>query len=137
MITRDFAERTRARITETRAVIAKLREANKEAVRQLTKIDKQHATDRTRVYDRLGQLADDVVEKLPEEATDADSERAHAIQEQINELSSEVDEVSLTSSSVEDLGGLLSDTINEIYAHLKETETQLVKVERGGVKLGI
>jgi hypothetical protein len=65
MITRDFAERTRARIIETRAVIAKLHEANKEAVRQLMKIDKQHATDRTRIYDRLGQLADDVVEKLP------------------------------------------------------------------------
>lgn len=137
MITRDFAERTRSRITKMRAVIAKLREAHKEAVRQLTKIDKQQVADRTRVYERLGQLADDVVDKLPEEATDSDSDRAHTIQEQINDLSSDVDAVSLAGSSVEDLGGMLGDTINEIYAHLKETETQLAKVERVGTKLGI
>lgn len=137
MMIRDFAERTRARIAETRAVVTKLREANKDAVRQLTKIDKQHVADRTRVYDRLGQLADDVVGKLPEEASDADTEHAYAIQEQINDLSSDVDEVSLAGSSIEDLGGMLGDTINEIYAHLKEAETQLAKVERVGTKIGI
>ena len=137
MITSEFAERTRARIAETRAVIAKLREAHKDTVRQLTKIDKQHVADRTRVYDRLGQLAEDVVDKLPEEATDADSDRAYAIQEQINDLSAEIDEVSLAGSAVEDLDGMLGDTINEVYAHLKEAEAQIAKAERLGVKLGI
>ena len=137
MMTRDFAERTRARIAETRAVIAKLRELGKEAIRQVEKIDKQHVADRTRIYDRLGQLADDVVDKLPEEASEADTERAHAIQEQLNDLSSAVDEIALAGSTVEDLSGMLSETINEICAHLKEAESELAKVERVGAKLGI
>ena len=137
MLTRDFAERTRTRFAETRAAIARFREAIKEAIRQVAKIDKQHVADRGRVYDRLGQLADDVVDKLPEEASEADAERAHAIQEQINDLSSDVDEISLAGSAVEDLGGMLGDTINEIYARLKEAESQLAKVERLGAKLGI
>ena len=137
MLTRDFAERTRTRFAETRAAIARFREASKEAIRQVAKIDKQHVADRGRVYDRLGQLADDVVDKLPEEASEADAERAHAIQEQINDLSSDVDEISLAGSAVEDLGGMLGDTINEIYARLKEAESQLAKVERLGAKLGI
>lgn len=136
MIIRDFAERTRARITEVRAVLAALRETQKNAIKQLAKIDKQHIADRTRVYDRLGQLADDVVAKLPEEAADADSDRAYAIQEQINDLSADVDEISLAGSSTDDLNAL-GDMINEIYASLKETETQLAKVERLGTKIGI
>jgi len=120
-----------------RAVIAKLRDVSKDAIRQVTKIDKQHTADRGRVYDRLGQLADDVVEKLPEEASEPDVERAHAIQAQINDLSAEVEEIALAGSTIEDLGGMLGDTINEIYAHLKEAESQLAKAERLGAKLGI
>jgi hypothetical protein len=137
MITRDFAERTRLRIAETRAIIAKLRETNREAIKQLTKIDKQHDADRTKVYDRLGQLADDVVEKLPEEATDADSERAYALQEQINDVAADVEEVSLAGSTLEDLSGLLKDAFDDLYTSLKSAETQIVKVERAGTKLGI
>ena len=137
MMTRDFTERTRARIAETRAAIAKLREASKDVIRQVTKIDKQHTADRTRVYDRLGQLADDVVDKLPEEASDADADRARAIQDQINDLAADVEEIFLAGSAVEDLGGMLGDTINEIYTSLKEAEAQLTKVERLGATLGI
>lgn len=137
MLIRDFVERTRARVVETRAVVVKLRELGKEAIRQVEKIDKQHNADRARVYDRLGQLAEDIVDKLPEGATIADSDRAHAIQEQINELSSDVDEVSLAGSSVEDLGAILGDAIKEIYALLKEAEIQLAKVDRLGTKIGV
>lgn len=136
-ITSDFAERSRARIAETRSVITKLRDASKEAVRQLAKIDKQHVADRVRVSERVGQIADDVVDKLSEEADDTAFDRAYVIQEQVNDLASDLEEVSLASSSVEDLEGLLSDTIKEIYASLKETESQLAKVERVGTKLGI
>ena len=137
MMTRDFAERTRTRFAETRAVIARLREASKEAIRQVAKIDKQHAADRGRIYDRLGRLVDDVVDKLPEEASETDVESAHAIQEQINDLSADVDEISLAGSTIEDLGGMLGDAIDEIYTHLKAAESQLTKVDRLGAKLGI
>jgi len=137
MITGDFVQKTRARIAEMRAVLGKLRDAHKEAVRQLSKIGKQHTSDRTRVYDRLGQLADDVVEKLPEETPEAAVDEAYALQEQINDLAGDLDEVSLASSSIEDLTGTLADTCNEIYASLKEAEAQLSKVERGAAKLGV
>ena len=136
-MTSDFAERARARVAETRAVITKLRDTSKEAIRQLAKIDKQHVADRVRVSERIGQLADDVVDKLPEDADDAAFDRAYVIQEQVNDLASDFDEVSLASSTVEDLEGTLNDTIKEIYAALKETESQIAKVERVGTKLGI
>jgi len=136
-MTSDFAERSRARITETRLVIAKLRDASKEALRQLAKIDKQHVADRGRVSERIGQLAEDVVDRLPEEADDAAFDRAYVIQEQVNDLASDLDEVALASSTIEDLEGALSDTIKEIYAALKEAESQIAKVERVGTKLGI
>lgn len=136
-MTSDFAERSRARITETRLVITKLRDASKEALRQLAKIDKQHVADRGRVSERIGQLAEDVVHRLPEEADDAAFERAYVIQEQVNDLASDLDEVALASSTIEDLEGALSDTIKEIYAALKEAESQIAKVERVGTKLGI
>ncbi len=137
MITRDFAERTRLRITEMRAIIAKLRETNKEAIRQLTKIDKQHDADRTKVYDRLGQLAEDVTDKLPEEAADADVDRAYALQEQVNDVAADVEETSLAGSYLEDLPGQLKDAFDEIYGSLKSAEAQITKVERAGAKLSI
>ena len=118
-------------------MIARLHEASKEAIRQVAKIDKQHVADQGRVYDRLGQIAEDVVDKLPEAAADADSDRARVLQDQVNDLAADVDEVSLVGSSVEDLGGMLSDTIKEIYMSLKEAESQLSKVERLGAKLSI
>jgi hypothetical protein len=144
MIIRDFSERTRARLAETRArlaetraVVAKLRELSKGVILQVEKINKQHVADRTRVYDRLGQLADDVVDKLPEEATKADADRAYVIQGQINDLASDVDEVSLAGTALEDLSNVLADLTKEIYTHLKEAEVQLSKVERVGAKIGI
>ena len=136
-MTSDFTERARARVAETRAVITKLRDTSKEAIRQLAKIDKQHVADRVRVSERIGQLADDVVDKLPEDADETAVDRAYVIQEQVNDLASDLDEVSLASSTVEDLEGTLSDTIKEIYAALKEAESQIAKVERVGIKLGI
>lgn len=137
MLTNDFAGRTRARIAEARAALSKLRETSKEVTKQLARIDKQHSVDRARVYDRLGQLADDVVEKLPEEAADADVDRAHVIQEQIYDVTASVEEVSLAGSAVEDLPGALGEAISEIYDGLKEAETQVSKVERLGAKIGV
>lgn len=136
-MTQDFARRTRARIAATREAIAKLHEAGKETMRQAAKIDKQHATDRERVYDHLGQLADDVVDKLPAEASSTDADQARAIQDRINDLASNVEEVSLAGSAFEDLGGVLNDTIKGVYTALKEAESQLAKMELLGVKLGI
>lgn len=133
MMTRDFAQRTRTRVAEARAVLTRLRET----LRQLAKIDKQHAADRTRLYDKLGEIADDVVEKLPEEATEFDVDRAYTIQEEINGLASEVDEVSLAGSAIEDLNAQLGDAIKDIYESLKVAEIQLAKVDRLGTKLGV
>ena len=137
MMTKDFATRTRARVSEARVALTRLRDVGRETIKQLAKIDKQHLTDRGRLYDKLGQLADDVVDKLPEEAADPDLDRAFALQEQINDLASEVDEVALAGSSVEDLGALFGDAVNEIYKSLKESEAQLAKVERIGAKIGV
>lgn len=133
MLTEDFAGRTRIRVAEVRAALSKLREMSK----QLAKINKHHTTDLVRTYDRLGQLADDVVEKLPAEATDADSDRAHTIQEQIYDLAADVEEISLAGSEVEDLAGAIDDAIDEIYRRLKATETKLGEVVRLGAKIGI
>ena len=134
MMTRDFARRTRERIAETRAALTRLRELSRETVKQLAKLDKQHAADRDRVYAKLGELADDVVDKLPEEAAN-NSDRAYALQEQINDLAAEVEEISLAST--EDLGGMIGDTVSEAYASLKDAEVQLSKIERLATKLGV
>jgi methyl-accepting chemotaxis protein len=137
MLTNDFAGRTRARIAEARRTLAKLHDASKVAIKQLAKINKQHATDLGRVYDTLGQLADDVVEKLPEEAADADVDRAHAIQEQINDLAAAVEEISLAGGEVTDLASTINAAIGEIYARLREAEAQLGQVTRLGAKIGV
>lgn len=137
MLTDDFVRRTRERTAETRATLARLRELTKETIKQLTKINKQHVTERDRLYTKLGQLADDVVDKLPEEAADSDYDRARVLQDQINDLAADLEEVSLSASAAEDLGGLAKDTIDEAYSSLRETEAQLIKVERLAAKLGI
>lgn len=136
-MTLDFAARSRARVAEIRAALTKLRELSRETRKQLAKIDKQHVADRSRVYDRIGRLAEDLVDKLPEDASDTDSDRAYALQEQINDLASDVEEISLASSAVEDVDGMLGDALREAYASLKESEVQLAKVERLGTTLGI
>lgn len=137
VITREFADRTRARVAETRAALSRLKEVSRDAIKQLDKINKQHTADRTRVYDKLVQLGDDLVEKLPDDASDEDSDRAYSLQEEVHTLASEVEEISGTASAVEDLESLLSDAVREAFAVLKETETQLAKVERIGAKLGV
>lgn len=136
-MTRSFSERTRARIAEARAALAKLRETSKETIRQLAKLDKQHAADRDRLYEKLGEIANDVVDKLPEEATDSDSDRAYVIQAQVNDLAADVEEISLAASTIEDLGDMIRDAVDEAYASLKETEARLAKVEWIAAKLGI
>lgn len=125
----------RARVTEARAALTKLRDVGKETVRQLTRIDKQHTADRTRFYETLGKLADDVTGKLPENVEDSDWERANALQDEVNDLAADVDEVSIIGD-VETLGSVF-DEITGFYARLKEAEAQLSKVERLGAKLGI
>ena len=137
VITRDFAERTRARVAETRAALSRLKEVSRDAIKQLDKINKQHTADRTRVYEKMVQLGDDLVEKLPDDASDEDSDRAHALQEEVHALASEVEEVGGTASAVEDLESLLVDAVREAFAALKEAESQLTKVERLGAKLGV
>jgi hypothetical protein len=135
-MTSDFAQRTRARVAEARAALTKLREVGKETVRHLTKIDKQHASDRDRLSSKLGELADDVIDKLPEAAA-SDLDRARALQEQINDLAGDVEEISFGGGALEDLGGYLHDTINETYASFKAVEVQLSTMERLATKLGI
>ena len=136
-MTRDFAQRTRERIAETRAALSRLREVNKKTLKQLAKIDKQHVADRSRLYDRLSELAEDMINKLPEEASEADSERAYALQEQINDLATDVEEISLAGSAREDLNSLLDEAIRDAYTSLKQSEADLSKAERLGTKLGI
>lgn len=134
MITNDFTQRTRTRIAEMRVTLAKLREAHKDASRQLTRVAKQHDADKTRVQERLGKLADDVVE-LPEEVPETELDNAYEVQEQVHKLAADVEELFLVNS-LEDLGDML-DTISELYADLKKAETQLAKVESFGTKLGV
>lgn len=136
-IVKDFAGRTRSRLAEARAVLNKLRAAHKEAVKQLAKINKPHTSDVDRVSERLGQLADDISVELPEAASDTDVDRAHVIQEQIHAVANDVEEVSLAGYMVEDFAEQLNEAINEFYAHLKEAETQLGKVERLSTKIGV
>ena len=137
MMTRDFAARTRERIAEARAALSRLRELNKETLKQLAKIDKQHVADRSRLYDRLGELADDMISKLPEEASEADSERAYVLQTQINDLAADVEEISIAGSALEDLNSMLDEAVRDAYASLKQSEADLSKMERLGTKLGI
>ena len=137
MMTRDFSQRTRERIAETRAALSRLREVNKEMLKQLAKIDKQHVADRSRLYDQLGELAEDMIEKLPEEASDSDSERAYALQEQINDLADVVEEIAIAGSTLEDLNSMLDEAVRDAYASLKQSEADLSKMERLGTKLGI
>ena len=113
MLLEDFAQRTRTRITEARGILTRLREVGGEATRQLAKID-----------------------KLPEAAR-PDVARAQMIQEELNDLASELEEISLASSAVEDLGRMLKEAVDETYTALKGAETQLTKVVRTASKLGI
>lgn len=137
MMTRDFAQRTRARITEAREALTRLHAANKETLRQLARINKQHVTDRARTCAKLGELAEDVVVKLPAEATETDVDRAYALQEEVVAIASEVEEVSLAENAIEDLGAALGDQLKEIYVSLKDAEVQLSKMERLGAKLDV
>jgi hypothetical protein len=134
---KDFAERTRSRITEIRGVLVKLRETSKDSIKQIAKIDKQHVADRGRIYDLLGKLADDLVEELPEEASDVDIEHAYALQEPINDLSADTEEISLLGMAGEDLETSVSEAISGIYNSLKEAERQLAKVQSLSRKLNI
>ncbi len=141
MLTQDFVQRTRVRVAEARAALTKLRDVGKETVRQLTRIDKQQDAERERLYDTLGKLADGVYDALPEEpetkdpAWEREFERASALQDEVGNLASDVEEVSL-HFDMEALGTLL-DEVAGFYKGLKETESQLSKVERVGAKLGI
>jgi hypothetical protein len=134
---KDFAERTQGRITETRAALVKLRKTSKDSIQQIAKIAKQHGVDRGRIYDRLGKLADDLVEKMPEEASDVDIERAYALQEPINELLADIEEISLLGMTGEDFETSVSEAISGIYNSLKEAERQLAKVQSLSRKLNI
>jgi len=138
MITEAFVQRTRARIAEARAVLTGFRVAHKEAVQQLTKIAGKQTSDTERLYDKLGDLAEDVVNKLPDEAEESDFEKAREIQEQINDLASEVEELSLGRSAIEDLGGdLAKDLVSQVFVKIKELETELSAMERRAAKLKI
>ena len=136
-MTRDFSQRTRERIAETRATLTKFRAQSGEAFKQIMKISKQQAADRTRLYEKIGALAEDIVDKLPEEATDDDAYQARSLQDQLNDLASEVDEIALSEDATQDLKSMLDEAIRETYDRLKETEIQLSKMERLGAKLRI
>ena len=137
MLTEDFARRTKERIAEIHATLTRFRELSRRAVKQLTKLNKQQIADRDRIYAKLGALADDVVNKLPEEATALDSDRAYELQEQINDLAADVEEISLAERSTEDLADLISSGLDDAHASLRETAAQLSKIERLAAKIGI
>lgn len=137
MLIKDFAERTRARIAEAREIMTKLREARGAAIKLLVKLDKQHSSDRDRLSNTLSRFADDVYDPLPEEPSEAEFEHASKLQDRLLELAGEVDEVSLASSSIEELGQMLNDTLRETASRLKEAEQLLVKVERLGARLKV
>ena len=141
VLTQDFAKHTRARVSEARAALTKLRDVAKETLRQLVKLDKQQDAERTRLYEALGKLADGVFDALPEEpetkdpAWDREFERASALQDEVGDLASSVDEISL-HIDMDALSSLLGE-IAGFFKGLKETEAQLSKVEGAGSKLGI
>ena len=137
MLTQDFARKTRERTVETRAALTRLRELTKETIKQLAKINRQHTAERDRLATKLSQLADDVVDKLPEEAAEDDYDRARAIQDQVNDLASDVEEISLAASAIEDFEVLAKDTVDEAFASLRETDMQLAKIERLAAKLAL
>ena len=137
MLTDTFEQKTRERVTEIRAALAKFRELAKDTVKQISKISKQHVTERARLYDALGELADDVIAKLPDDVPDAEYDRASKLQDQINDLAGEVEEITLLENAIDDLAAVAKDTIDEAYASLREVETQIAKVGRHAAKLGI
>ena len=137
MLTDAFEQRTRERVVEIRAALAKFRELAKGTVKQIGKISKQHVAERTRLYDTLGELADDVVAKLPDDVPESEYDRASKLQDQINDLAGEVEEVTLLENAIEDLAAIAKDTIDEAYTSLREVETQIAKVGRHAAKLGI
>ena len=137
MLTDAFEQRTRERVVEIRAALAKFRELAKDTVKQIGKISKQHVAERTRLYDTLGELADDVLAKLPDNVPDSEYDRASKLQDQINDLAGEVEEISMLENAVEDLAAIVKDAIDEAYTGLREVEVQIAKVGRHAAKLGI
>lgn len=137
MLTDAFEQKTRERVVEIRAALAKFRELAKDTVKQIGKISKQHVTERARLYDTLSALADDVLGKLPDDAPDSEYDRARKLQDQINDLAGEVEEVALLENALEALTAVAKDTIDEAYASLREVEAQITKVGRHAAKLGI
>ena len=137
MLTDTFEQKTRERVTEIRAALAKFRELAKDTVKQISKISKQHVTERTRLYDTLGELAEDVLAKLPDDAPDGEYDRASKLQDQINDLAGEVEEITLLENAIEDLAAVAKDTIDEACASLREVEAQIAKVSRQAAKIGI
>jgi gas vesicle protein len=137
VLTDAFEQRTRQRVVEIREALAKFRELAKDTVRQISKISKQHVTERTRLYDTLGALADDVLTKLPGDVPDDEYDRASKLQDQINDLAGDVEEISLLENAIEDLVAIAKETVDEAYASLREAETQLAKVTRQAAKIGI
>ena len=137
MLTDAFEQRTRERVTEIRAALAKFRELAKDTVKQIGKISKQHVAERARLYDTLSELADDVLAKLPDDVPDSEYDRANKLQDQINDLAGEVEEITLLENAIEDLAAVAKDTIDEAYASLREIEAQIAKVGRHAAKLGI
>jgi gas vesicle protein len=137
VLTEAFEQKTRERVTEIRAALAKFRELAKDTVKQISKISKQHVAERTRLYDTLGELADDVLAKLPDDVPDGEYDRASKLQDQINDLAGDVEEISLLENAIDDLAAVTKDTVDEAYASLREVEAQIAKVARQAAKIGI
>lgn len=136
-MTGDFAKRARGRVADVRSIVSAFRSQSSETLRQVTKIQKAFAADRERLLEQLGSLANDVVEKLPGEATSADAAQARVLQAQIEDLAASIEDLAFAESALDDLRGAISDTLSEIYTALKATETHVAAVERGGTKIGI
>jgi len=138
MIATDFAKRTRARVAEARAALTKFHTAYKEATKQLAKIAKVHIPDKDHVYDKLGSLAEDVVDKLPEEAEEEDLDKAYALQEKVRKVADALEDIDIGANEIEELGSdATSDPIERVFESLKESEKNLAALERLAAKLKI
>lgn len=135
--TADFALRTRGRIAEMRAALTHLRDLGRSTSRQLAKLAKQQSADGTRLSDRLGVLADGATSDLPDNAPDAEFDRAFARGEQIGDVAGAVEEISLAGGAVDDLSAALGDAVGDVFAGLREAEAQVAALERAAAKLGL
>ena len=107
--TKEFAGRSKERAAEMRSLLTRLKASGSEIVGQLAKIEREHAADRRRTYDKLSLMADDD-DALQDEAA------------RVEEIGGLLD--------VYDLGQGIADAIDDAYAVLKSATSSLASLSR-------